>query len=569
MIINLKDFLYLKEDNDFTLCVQEALHTLKKHPGATLKLGGGEYHFYEKYAFQKDYYISNNTYGKKNIIFPLIDMEDVTVDGEGADLMFHGDILPFVIDNSKNVTLKNFKIDYPNPFFFQGEITDAQEDFIEITFDPKGTSLKIEDNNMVFFSPEDGWEIKKDRALTTEFDIKTSGPSSHISPYILFLSDKSDGSFLERMYRYMKATQLAENKIRFDGHFKHTHNIGNMFVCTCAPGRTSPGILINEAKDTLLKDVTLHSSIAMGIIGQLSENVTLENVKTVPRENSGRYLSVNADSTHFVNCTGAIRYENCIFTNMLDDAGNVHGNYLKIAKVIDKHTLLLTFGHEEQVGVSIFSKGDVVRLVDNKKMTEIACVTVKESTLLSTDYIRLEVEEDLPELNKGNTVENFTKMPELYINNCISGHNRPRGFLPSTWRKTVITNNTFYNMSQALHFTGDSNDWFESGHVEDVIIKNNNFKNSAYTGGCAIIIDPHVLEGDTPYHKNIIIEDNVFEMHEERFLIAKHVENLVFKNNKFIKNELLPAHNKPNEKGIVIADSCVNSIIEDVKKCTD
>ena len=114
MIFNLKDFLYLKEDNDITLCVQEALHALKNNPGSTLKLGGGEYHFYNKFAFEKDYYISNNTYGTKKIIFPLIDMKDITIDGEGADLMFHGDVIPFVIDNSENVILKNFKIDEKN-----------------------------------------------------------------------------------------------------------------------------------------------------------------------------------------------------------------------------------------------------------------------------------------------------------------------------------------------------------------------------------------------------------------------------------------------------------------------
>ncbi len=565
MIIELKDYLYLSEGKDTTLAVQEALHILKANPGSTLKLGGGEYHFYKKYAFEKEYYISNNTYSKKSIIFPLMDMEDVTIDGEGADLLFHGEVLPFVLDNSKNVTLKNFSIDYPNPYFFQGEITAAEEDFIEVTFDTSQFNARVDEKFITFFNTEDGWEIKKDRALTTEFDRRTSAPSSHITPYFLYLPNESDGSFLDGMYRYVTGTQLADNKIRFDGHFGHTHNVGNMLICTCAPGRNCPGILINKTRDVVINTVTLHSTIAMGIIGQLSENITLDTVKTVPREGSGRYLSVNADSTHFVNCSGFIRYENCVFTNMLDDAGNVHGNYLKIEKIIDEHSLLLTFGHPEQEGVNIFDAGDVVRLVDNKKMTELACVTVKNATLISSKYVRLETVEKLPELQIGNTVENFTKMPELYINNCITGYNRPRGFLPSTWKKTVITNNTFFNMSCGLHFTGDSNDWFESGHVEDVLIMNNKFKNSAYAGGSAICINPHVLEGTTPYHRNIIIEDNDFEMHEERFLIASFIKNLVFRNNRFIKNEDLPSHAKVGEKGYVIHPTCVDAIVEDPK----
>ncbi len=563
MIIELKNYLYLADGDDITLAVQEALHILKDNPGSTLKLGGGVYHFYKKYAFEKEYYISNNAYSKKSIIFPMIDMEDVTIDGEGADLLFHGEVLPFVLDNSKNVTLKNFSIDYPHPYFFQGEITAAQEDHVEITFDTTQFNARVDEKYITFFNKEDGWETKNDRFLTTEFDRTTFAPSSHIQPYFLYLPKESDGSFLEGMYRFVTGTQLADNKIRFDGHFGHTHNVGNMLICTCAPGRKCPGILINKTKDVLINTVTLYSTIAMGIIGQLSENITLDTVKTVPREGSGRYLSVNADSTHFVNCSGFVKYENCVFTNMLDDAGNVHGNYLKIEKIIDEHSLLLTFGHPEQEGVNIFDAGDVVRLVDNKKMTEIACVTVKSAALLSSKYVRLETEERLPELSIGNTVENFTKMPELYINNCISGHNRPRGFLPSTWKKTVITNNTFFNMSCALHFTGDSNDWFESGHVEDVIIKNNKFKNSAYASGAVIAINPHVLEGTAPYHRNIIIENNEFELHEERFLIAKFVENLVFRNNRFIRNSSLPSHAKVGEKGYLIDSTCVNAVVED------
>ncbi len=564
MNINLKDYLYLQEGNDSTLAVIEAIKNLRS--GDTLKLGGGKYHFYKKFAYEKEYYISNNTYSKKSIIFPLIDMEGITVDGEGAELLFHGEVVPFVIDNSKNITLKNFKIDYPNPFFFQGEITAAAEDFIELTFDTSQFNATVDDKCITFFNEEDGWSVSKEKFLTCEFDKSTAAPSAYIQPYFLYLPAESDGSFLEGMYRYVKGKMLSKNSIRFDGHFKHTHNVGNTLICTCGPDRKCPGILGNRSEDILIKDVTMYATASMGIICQLSKNITLDTVKAIPRENSGRLLSVNADATHFVNCSGFVRYEGCTFTNMLDDAGNVHGNYLKFIKYIDKHTAILQFGHFEQVGVNIFDKGDKIRFVDNKKMTEIAVSTVKSASLINEWYVRLETEEELPELIEGNTVENFTKMPELYINNCVSGYNRPRGFLPATWKKTVITNNTFFNMSCALHFTGDSNDWFESGHVEDVLIKNNSFKNSAYASGAAIVINPHVLEGNNTYHRNIVIEDNVFEMHEERFLRASFTKGLVFRNNRFIKNESLPSHEKVGENGIVIHDTCVDPIIEDVKK---
>lgn len=45
-----------------------------------------------------------------------------------AVLLFHGMILPFVIENSVNIRLMNFSIDYPHPQYFQARITSAGED---------------------------------------------------------------------------------------------------------------------------------------------------------------------------------------------------------------------------------------------------------------------------------------------------------------------------------------------------------------------------------------------------------------------------------------------------------
>ena len=116
-------------------------------------------------------------------------------------------------------------------------------------------------------------------------------------------------------------------------------------------------------------------------------------------------------------------------------------------------------------------------------------------------------------------------------------------------------------MNAAINFTGDCNDWFESGPVEDVLICRNNFKNAAYAGGPAISSSPNVKSGNRPYHKNIVIENNTFEMHEPRFLHAKHTENIVFRNNRFIQNDALPPHTKIGEDGIKLVN-CPSSEIE-------
>ena len=55
-------------------------------------------------------------------------------------------------------------------------------------------------------------------------------------------------------------------------------------------------------------------------------------------------------------------------------------------------------------------------------------------------------------------------------------------------------------------------------------------------------------------------------MHEERFLYARFVEGLVFRNNTYIDNPELPTQDKIGENGIDVDDTCINCVIEDVKK---
>ncbi|MDY6313667.1 MAG: hypothetical protein SPL89_00650 [Clostridia bacterium] len=97
----------------------------------------------------------------------------------------------------------------------------------------------------------------------------------------------------------------------------------------------------------------------MGVICQLSENITLTDVTAVPSE--GRTLSVDADATHFVNCSGTIHMKDYRFESMMDDACSIHGIYMPVVKKLSCTRVLLRFGHFQQYGVNIFRRGDKIR----------------------------------------------------------------------------------------------------------------------------------------------------------------------------------------------------------------
>ena len=560
MIVQLKDFSHLFMGDDATLAVLEALRVCKQNSGSTLKLGGGELHFYPQYAFGKEYYISNNDYSRKAIAFPLISMKNFVLDGEGAQLYFHGEILPIVIDGSEDIQLMNFSVDYPHPFFFQGEIAASSENMVEFVYDTKEFGARALKDSIEFYCEEDGWHWTKSRILVTEFDVQTKGPHAYISPYIAILNGVEDTSFLRGMCRQLKAEQVSEDRIRLTGDFKQKHTPGNMWVCTFA-GRECPGIFGTRSKDIRLSDIQLYHTASMGVICQLCENVSLTRVNALVRPESGRYLSVSADATHFVNCSGHVKYESCKFVSMLDDGGNIHGIYTRIDKKIDAHTLLLAFGHHQQEGILLFDKGDKVSLVNNVTMQSDAQYTVKDACLISGKFLRLELEEELGDIQPCHVVENVTKMPELTINNCECGNNRPRGFLIQTPKKAVFTNNLLYNMYCGVQIEADADSWYESGAVENVLIENNRFMNSAYAGGNAIQIRPHIKDKAYTFEKNITIRGNLFEMHDKRFLTAGNVDGLIFEGNRYIHNPALPSHGNTGSDG-VLYENCTNVRIE-------
>ena len=564
MELHLRDFAHLVEGDDWTLALQEALHQCKLHPGCTLHLDGGRKHLRQKYAAEGDYFISNNDGGHKYIVFPIIGFDGLTIDGDGADLIFHGTTNPFVIDKSNDIVLRNFSVDYEHPFYFEGKIVDADEHHCEIEYDTNVYEMTPGADCLTFGWAADNWSYRVEKMLTTEFDGKKRVPTGDLPDYFVCFFSAPEGSWLDGMNRYLKASLPAPGRLLLTGELGLRHTVGNIFVCTWN-WRYNPGILANKSRNILIEDVTLYHTAAMGIVGQLCENITLVRVKAVVRPGSGRSLTICADATHFLHCTGTIRMESCTFLNMLDDATNVHGAYARYVRTIDDHTILLDFNYWQQFGMEQFLPGDKVYIVDNRTMQPVAEMTVRSLDFFSSNALRLEFEEPLPPMREGYVVENFTRMPEIYINNCECGDNRPRGFLLQTRKRTEVTNCTFHNMCCGIQLAGDAVNWFESGPSGNVVIRNNRFVNAAYARGAAIDIGVYVREGNAPYHGSILIEDNYFEQQDKRFLNANYVEHLVVRNNTYHLNPDLPARGRVGEDGIIVKE-CPNAQVEPPKE---
>lgn len=525
------DYAVGKKKEDMTLAAVLAVNACEE--GDTLCLGGGELHFYPDDAYEKFYYISNNDCGVKKIAFPLIHKKSLTIDGEGASLIFHGKILPFAVEKCQDIVIKNLSIDYAEPMYFEAKITESGTDFVEMEYDPSHFHVEAKEHRLVFSGKN--WEISVKKVLVNEFDEACKGPTSDTPTYFAFVGEpEPEPPHYASLYRFVKASKPADDRLRLEGNIGYCHTVGKHWLCSF-DDRECPGIFVSDSKNIKITDTILYYTPSMGVICQLSENIILQRVTAVPQ--TGRLLSTNADATHFVNCSGLIRMQDCRFESMMDDAANIHGIYIPVSKKLNEHQVLLRFGHHQQRGINIFKTGDKVRLADNQTLQPYAEYEVTDSRLVNAEYLLLKTKEKLPQsIREGHVFENYSRMPEVHIKGCRSGYNRPRGFLLSTCKDVLVEECEFYNLEHAIAIMGDANSWFESGSCGRIELKNNHFECAAYAGTSIIEGNPVIRqESAEKYHGSLILRDNYFRRDEPRNIHVHSFKEVVSENDHYIE----------------------------------
>ncbi|HSH09988.1 MAG TPA: right-handed parallel beta-helix repeat-containing protein, partial [Oceanipulchritudo sp.] len=85
---------------------------------------------------------------------------------------------------------------------------------------------------------------------------------------------------------------------------------------------------------------------------------------------------------------------------------------------------------------------------------------------------------------------------------------------------------------------GDNDFWYESGAVQDVVIRNNTFQNIGFgaANGFPLFASPKLTKeqktGEGHYHRNIVFSGNTIRSFNGNVADAKSVENLTIENNK-------------------------------------
>lgn len=530
-----------------------------ERPISEIRFEKGTYHFYPDKALEHMCYISNHEDALARTAFPLFNFHDIIIDGQGSQFIFHGRMIPFIIEGGSNITLKNLSIDWEVPFHAEGLV---------VANDPKNKTIDLQ------FGEQDSYEIRNGELYFVKpyyehnlgqnilFDPARRAIAYRANDYGVVTSEKVTVQWnVDKInYKYkgdhrtigqigqgrqsgMDATEIKPGVVRIHNQKKQVPPVGTVVVAKGEKGlnRVSPAIRVVGVKNLTAKDVTVHHANGMGLICENSENITLDGFNVTPSGN--RMLSTSADATHFVGCRGQITIQNCLLECQMDDATNIHGTYQEVMDVIDEHTIGIHVGHFEQQMFVIGREGDKIGLVRLSDSFEpYRELTLKSIQLINGRYQKITFNEKLPEnIQIGDLIENLDAYPEVTIQNCTIRGNRARGFLISTPRKALIKDNFFHTQMEAILMPVESSSWYESGSAANITITHNVFQDCNHGGDERGIIRLRTDDdNENIAFKNIKITDNEFNSFDNLILEIENTDGLLFKGNKITNSGTFP-----------------------------
>lgn len=482
----------------------------------TIKLSPADYHISRSSSTPMIYHISNtasieeNPDQTKHIGLFLKNLHNVTLDGNGARFVTHGEMTSFVIDSCSNIKLKNFSITSADPSVAEIKIIDNDSCSIVFEVTPP-TQFNIE--NGKFYFKGEGWTLNDGYAQI--FDPLRNVTLRCNSPLSDNIGAEHAGDSFVRM-KYNNAPLVKPGEI-----YQIRHGIRNE-VCG----------FINRSKDIELSNIDFNFLGNFGIVGQFSENLTYDNIRCKPSEESARTNAGFADFVQMSSCKGKIVIRNSHFEGAQDDPINIHGTHLRAVASDSPNRLTVRYCHHQTYGFQPFYESDSVEIVDLHTLNSIYDAKVTHIRTVNDYDYEITLDKDLPEADLEDiAVENISWTPEVEIVNNLFARTPTRGILLTTRRRSLIEGNTFFRIPMsAILVSDDARSWYESGPVHDLTIKNNTF----YECNAPVIcISPETDRFDKAVHKNIIIENNKFLLNDAPAIFLKACDNIVIKDNVF------------------------------------
>lgn len=519
----------------FSVPLATAISELKN--GDSLVFENKEYHLFKDFSLYRNIHFTNtDSFKNPEKYFGMLieNLDDITIEGNGATLVIHGDICSMGLINCHNVKINDLTIRYNSPSCVELKVKEKKGK--KITYSIPETTLwyidKEEKNKIVFFeqSPftkKNYWQFKNDENSWESVYHSADGKTVQRIPKI-----KSAFFGIKSMER--KSNTEIEIKYKRSKFMK----VGDVISQSTNKNRNTCGIFFGECSNVVSTNVTVNYMAGFGWLSQMCENMTFEGITF--KGDKDHVTTSFADLIHICGCKGDVNIHNCHFESAHDDGINIHATFMRFKEKVDDNTAIFEFVHNQQGGHRNFFVGNKAKFyyrtnlnqLDGEYTVKAVEDNIDEKTAKITFNEKLPKEIEAKALGQANiVVENASYCPNVEISNCLFTAIPTRDILCTTAGKVRIHDNVFTDSQMAhIFISNDSNQWYESGPVRDVDIYNNKFllQESKYPRCPGVLIKPITLGGKTSknIHQNITIRNNYFKVGRDVPIRAKGVTNL-------------------------------------------
>ena len=506
---------------DFVDDLRDQLDEVRAGRRRLVRLLPGRHQIHASSLARRACYISNHDAGERAVLFNLSDIHGITIDGQGAELVFHGEVIPFLFEHCRDLTVRDLSIDWARPFLSQGLVLEADEQQLHLEMDA-----------------DHPFEVRDGRPIFTGAGYR----SDCLHNMLAFDPDRRETAFrTPDHYEVMRSLQAEKvdasnpRRLRLRGDFRQPTPPGQVMVIKHHT-RASPALCFVSCSGVEVDRVRVHHAGGMGFVAQASRDLRLQRCVVAPPPGSSRLFSTHADATHFTDCHGKIELLDCTFENQLDDATNIHGVYRRIDGSGRTREVSARLIHHQQDGLRTVSAGDQLAFTDQRSFAVVDMARVVEVKHFDSRSCVYSLDREV-DLGEGHAVAmRWDPEIEVRIAGCVAGKNRARGFLISTLGRVVIEDNVLHTPGSAIQCCCDASSWYESGPVQDLTVRRNRFEDCLYGvwGRGLIAVNP-VLDpsADGPaVNKRIRVIDNEIVTSDPRLVFAKSIESFEFTGNR-------------------------------------
>ena len=298
-----------------------------------------------------------------------------------------------------------------------------------------------------------------------------------------------------------------------------------------------PVVLIEEAVNTTLRDITIHNQCGMGVTAQHATDILIERLNVIP--SLGEHMSTNTDATHFSSCRGKLVLDGCRFEGQGDDSINVHTYYYTLD---GRDGDVLTLSVKAPTGTHTQSL-DYPEVGDRLELTEQATLNPIDTfrvTSVELDYdafvCRVTLDRPIPENMDGLFFADPDELPELVFKNCTARNHFARSILIKC-RRALVENCEISDVGEVAVKIAAEAGWHEGVGTSDVTVRGCRFINNGRwnqsCGGVSVYMD--VADRSALTHDFVTIEDNIIECPEaDHGIIVTNTKKAIVRRNKII-----------------------------------